>query len=297
MGGGKYTMAAEDDIVYFFKTGGRDDNDAVNKLREGVLKLCLAPPPIYLEGTHGVSWKMVSDGWKAVLSKIGEEAGIHCAQIETNARGGRSFNYDMDVHYTTASQTLYKKLEFKYGASSIEKLPQFLSLQARFPFFPVQYDSYYYDNYLAAYVALDNGITEPIPPKDIYMNMVTRVSDAGPFFTQLKEREEVNKKQKAAIVNASITQYLITYSADIDLELLGQKLKESQENKVYVLWNNESFHLDQINLEDMALEYAGIKNGNVLLIKSGANTFEMLLRWRNHKGILNPAWQISMKRY
>jgi hypothetical protein len=203
----------------------------------------------------------------------------------------------MDVHYTTASQTLHKKLEFKYGASSIEKLPQFLSLQARFPFFPVQYDSYYYDNYLAAYVALDNGITEPIPPKDIYMNMVTRVSDAGPFFTQLKEREEVNKKQKAAIVNTSITQYLITYSADIDLELLGQKLKESQENKVYVLWNNESFHLDQINLEDMTLEYAGVKNGNVLLIKSGSHTFEMLLRWRNHKGILNPAWQISMKRY
>ena len=158
-------MAAEEDIVYFFKTGGRDDNDAVNKLREGVLKLCLAPPPTYLEGTHGVFWKKVSYAWKAVLSKIGEEAGIHGAQFEITARGGRSFNYDMDVHYTTASQTLHKKLEFKYGASSIEKLPQFLSLQARFPFFPVQYDSYYYDNYLAAYVALDNGITEPIPPE------------------------------------------------------------------------------------------------------------------------------------
>jgi hypothetical protein len=126
--------------------------------------------------------------------------------------------------------------------------------------------------------------------------MVTRVNDAGAFFIQLKEREEVNKKQKAAIVNTSISQYLTEYSAYIDLSLLGQKLKESQENKVYVLWNNHSFHIDQINLEGMSLEYVGVKNGNVLLVKSGSHTFEMLLRWRNHKGILNPAWQISMKR-
>lgn len=39
-----------------------------------------------------------------------------------------------------------------------------------------------------------------------------------------------------------------------------------------------------------------IKNGNILELKTSNNIYRLLLRWRNHKGILNPAWQISMKR-
>ena len=35
--------------------------------------------------------------------------------------------------------------------------------------------------------------------------------------------------------------------------------------------------------------------GNVIEVKSGLSIYNLLLRWRNHKGILNPAWQISKR--
>jgi predicted secreted protein len=47
------------------------------------------------------------------------------------------------------------------------------------------------------------------------------------------------------------------------------------------------------------IKFHSIKNGNTIVLQSAANpstTFHLLLRWRNHKGILNPAWQISLKR-
>ena len=44
------------------------------------------------------------------------------------------------------------------------------------------------------------------------------------------------------------------------------------------------------------MTFHGIRNGNVIEVQSGPTLYRLLLRWRNHKGILNPAWQISMKR-
>jgi hypothetical protein len=41
----------------------------------------------------------------------------------------------------------------------------------------------------------------------------------------------------------------------------------------------------------------GVKNGNTIVVVSKAGTkHNMLLRWKNHLGILYPAWQISLSR-
>jgi hypothetical protein len=287
-------MVQLEDIVTLFNSSSREENDATNKIREGVLQICLAPPLSFLEDpVHGAAWRKVSEGWKAILHLVA--MGEPYEAIVTHPKGGRRFNYDMIIEY---SPTLSIKAEFKYGATCIDKLPQFLSLQAKFPLFTVTYDAFFYDHYLASYVSIDPGITEPIPSRDVYLSLVTNVSDASPFFNMLKEREEIDKKQKAAVVNASITNYLRQYASSIDLDMLSTKLKESQANKVYILCKDGSFYKEEMMLADMnTLTYEGVKNGNAIQIRGGNTMFNLLLRWRNHKGILNPAWQISTTRY
>jgi hypothetical protein len=99
------------------------------------------------------------------------------------------------------------------------------------------------------------------------------------------------------VVNASITDYLTTYGKTIDIKSFSEKVKATQTDKIYVLWDNGKFCLDMLSESDMSnMVYHSIRNGNILEIKSGKAIYGLLLRWRNHKGILNPAWQISMKR-
>jgi hypothetical protein len=68
----------------------------------------------------------------------------------------------------------------------------------------------------------------------------------------------------------------------------------------------KKFYRDDITPEELTIseEHMGIqvgKNGNVhtLIFYTGEDkttSINLLLRWRNHAGILNPAWQISINR-
>jgi len=287
-------MLCIEDIQTFFVPGTRNNNDVNNKTRERVLKYCLAPPTSFLEDAiYGPLWRIVGDGWKAILDSIPSTP----SSIILHPKGGRGSHNDFNVEFIGSESSRHCKVEFKYGATSIDRLPQFLSLQVKFPLFAVTYDGFYYDNYLRQYVAIDSGITETIPPRETYLSLVTGLSNVSPFFNQLKEREEIDKRRKAAIVNTSINEYLRLHASTLNLTLLSSKLLESQRDKVFILYRDGSFHTDRISTTDMtSLTYEGVKNGNSIQIRGENVIFSMLLRWRNHKGILNPAWQISMKR-
>ena len=166
--------------------------------------------------------------------------------------------------------------------------------QAKFNLFPVTYDTYYYEQYLDAYISCDEGITEPKPSLTTYLKLVTKTASPSPFFAQLKLRESTLKEEKNKIVNSSITAYLTTYGPTIDISAFYDKIKSTQTDKIYLLWSDK-FYIDTLTVEDMEFYY--IKNGNTLQVRSGNTIYNMLLRGRNHKGILNPAWQIGMKRF
>ena len=65
-----------------------------------------------------------------------------------------------------------------------------------------------------------------------------------------------------------------------------------------MMWHNNKFNIERMMAQtkvNNTLKYIGIKNNNTILVKSENYMYELLLRWRNHKGILNPAWQIKVK--
>jgi hypothetical protein len=282
------------DITTFFTTSSRNDNDATNKKRENVLASLLTVPPDYLsDPTHGIQWRTVRDDWIRVLKAFTPDPE---REATTKLMGGRKYNYDIDLSIKTNDANRYK-IEFKYGGTKITELPQFLSLQAKIPLFPLTFPQFYYDNYIDKYLSTDEGITIPKPPLTQYLDMVTKVNyDVSPFFAQLKERENVNKTQKDKIVNDGITDYLNQYGGQIDAAAFTEKVNETQRDKVYVLWSDGKFNVDQLETENLNFEFYQIRNGNLLEVKSGNLVCSMLLRWRNHKGVLNPAWQISLKR-
>ena len=229
---------------------------------------------------------------------MAQDSNLTYTSFKINIKGGRKYHYDADLEYYMNDELLSTvKIEFKYGGTTINDLPQFLSLQAKYELFPKTYDEFYYEHYMDSYINCDESITEPKPPLNEYKKLVTKLNySVSPFFQQLKERENYFKKEKVSIVNKSITDYLSQYGHTINLENIYEKIKSSQSDKIYLLWSNNTFHYDKLQYTNvMDFEYHGIKNGNILQIKSNNIIYQMLLRWRNHKGILNPAWQISMK--
>lgn len=289
------------DITTFFTTSTRSGNDAANKIRENVLKHMCSPPKEYLEHPqHGAAWLNVKAAWDDALLRIASETTVPpYTRTAIEMKGGRSYNYDADLRYFHESDCVAtRKIEFKYGGTNIAELPQFLSLQAKFNMFPETYDKFWYMNYLDKYIECDPDITQPKPSLDLYLKFVTGTKyTIDPFFQQLKEREHIAQKEKNNVVNESIREYLTRYAKDINIPLFSEKVRASQENKIYLLWSQGKFHVDRMPVEDMTnMRFNSIKNGNVLELKSGSTLYGLLLRWRNHKGILNPAWQISLKR-
>jgi len=289
------------DITTFFTTSTRAENDATNKVREEVLKLLCNPPKEYLEHPEfGNSWHIVCSAWNDELKKIGEETGVpEYTSTQIKVKGGRKFNYDGNVMYCNGTKVVATRtIEFKNGGTNISGIPQFLSLPVGNRLFTETYDEFYYKKYLDKYIACDSDITEAKPSLEIYLKKVKSTRyEITPFFAQIKARELFFEKEKNDIVNASISHYLSEYAKEIDIKSLSEKIKASQTNKIFLLWSKGKFCSDKISEEEMSdMKYHSIKNGNVLEIKSGNTIYGLLLRWRNHKGILNPAWQISMKR-
>ena len=287
------------DILTFGITSTRGANDATNKIRETILPILSRPPADYLEhAEYGPHWLSCSRAWNAALNEIALEKDITYTLTRINLKGGRSFNYDADLLYYNGIELIDTvKIEFKKGGNCIGKLPQFLSLQVKYGLFPETYDKFYYENYIDAYIACDAGINEPKPELALYLKCVASINyNVLPFFSQLKARDTFFQKEKVCVVNASITDYLNQYGARLDLLSFMEKIRNTQKDKIYILWDNQRFYIDMFKETDMSrMSINSVKNGNVIEVKSGNTVYNLLLRWRNHKGILNPAWQISKK--
>jgi hypothetical protein len=83
------------------------------------------------------------------------------------------------------------------------------------------------------------------------------------------------------------------------LKKLSEEFIRTQKDKIIILWDKNNFNIDSIDEAELNVKTIfGIKNNNSILVNSESNKIQyaMLLRWKNHPGVLKPAWQISIKR-
>ena len=303
-----------EDIQLFITSargGGRETNDAKNTAREKVLEHLLTLPRNYFQDAeHGPHWLNLKTKWTEALATIFQlSPGAEAAIIAITRKGGRGFNYDFLASLVSSGRApaVQAKIEFKHGGTRLAALPEFFNPAADKPLHPTSYARFFYANYLQqitdVYPSMSITATPP-PTEEDYARTVHQASyTKHPFYTALynaeKEGTKEQYKEKNAIVKKSIEEFLTLVKDQTNLAYLTEEFQRSQEGKHFLLWNNGDFHYDSLKPEELIADRVlGIRNGNLLVIASRhpGTTFELLLRWKNHIGILYPAWQISMKR-
>lgn len=271
---------------------GRENNDSNNKIREKVL--------VSLYNSTDPSLQTLRELWKMFLKTLCSEP---YDDVSVRQYGGRGANYDFEITFTH-QQKLVKtvKAEFKHNVNRIDKLPEYFSPAADKPYIPQLYADAFYER-LDSICDIYPGLNEFKPDRQTYIRLVHNDSyDRHPFFRKLYEfensgtREQYNKKRE--VVRDSIREYLNQNIHNIDLQKLSKDIEERQSGKIFILWDLKGFRSDRIEQDEMKIEYVeGVKNENTLVVVSKAGTkHNMLLRWKNHLGILYPAWQISLTR-
>jgi hypothetical protein len=286
-----------DDIDLFFRRGnGRGFNDADNKKREAVLCILYNPPVEYRVDPR---WRDMQLKWRTLLATL---CSTPYDDVQVVHRGGRTANYDFDISFLSNGSVIRTvKVEFKHNASKIKAIPQYYSVGENKAYIPTCYADFFYTNYIDMLCQLYPGIVKP--DRETYMRFVYSDGYAKHSFFQTlydadRQGDEAVKKAKGRIVKDSIAAYLRANANQLDMSRLSLDIQSSQTDKVFVLWDLVHFHSDVIRPEEMEIVAVEcVKNGNVVVALSKAGTrHNMLLRWKNHLGVLYPAWQISLSR-
>jgi hypothetical protein len=281
-------------IRLFFSAGvKRGMNDKNNRLREDVLCILQQPPEHYImDNEYGNEWAQMSQKWNQFLKTL-------CTQdydtIEVKKHGNLN-SYDLDIAYKKNNQTVHMVMgEFKHNIKTISSLPQYYSVPDKKGYIPVRYAEFFYDNYLDQLCEL---VKIPKLQKETYIKCVYQPRyNIHRFFEDLKNSEETLYAEKQKLVKQSIKDYLDQYGTMFSIQTLTEDILP-QQNKTFILWDCHEFRSERIHPDELRLEkIEGIKGNNTIVISSKAGTkHKLLLRWRNHLGVLYPAWQISLDR-
>lgn len=279
--------------LFHAPAGGREANDANNAVREATV-------------VGLINGTVTDPAYDALRAELGlwlaakrAELGLPPdAPASAVRRGGRAYNWDLDL--TLGPVTL--KVEFKYGATSVASLPEFFNPAANKNFHQDEsYARYFYEHTLPQVCAIYSvPLTMSV---DDYLARVHGTSKAPALFGALYECEKsgtaAQKAQKKALVDGSIAAWLRLVKDKTDLAAITAAFQTSQAGKHFLLCSNGKFFSDRIEPEELVVtSVIGVRLEKYLELQSSkpGTGFSMLLRWKNHAGILYPAWQISMWR-
>lgn len=290
-----------EDIRYFKVAGqNKSKNDEHNKIRENVIaNLFNIDNEFFDDQTYGEDWRLIYDKFNSSVSTLCE---VPFSSIGIKPMGGMSYNYDFLLSFADENKNIVKKakLEFKHNNANVSDLVQFLELydkdcKYKFELCQVSYAEFYYDNYLDKYLDVDDELIYEKPEKDIYLSKVSDIKYKHKFFQLLHEKKNNKIKEKQEIANESIKKYLELYTSSFNFNKILEKIKESQSEKVFLLWDCENFHIQTLDIENITI--SGIKKIHDLYFDISVENFiydiRVRLNWGNNNGLANPRWKFS----
>lgn len=310
-------LPALSDIRLFYEPScSRELNHSNNIIRERILHSLFTMPADHDYLNQCARWRDIYDKLNAALPGRLQGAQVSMA-------GGRGHNYDFMING--------ELIEFKYGANRFQNLPQILSVQTRWDHDPllgpnlpqvapkrslpynlrfgrslralshppaITYTKFFYYQYLP-HIAYLSSVYVPRPL--VYRREVAHVAPRHPFFKALKRRQN---KETHTISDKSIHDYLQALRASEhqwDWQHLSPAI-ERQNKKTFMFWDPDvqDFTIDKPKIIFNPYATPSFKRGktglfNTLVIPLDSQSGELLclLRWKNHKGVQNPAWQIK----
>ena len=313
-----------EDIELFSKSskgGGRDTNDAKNRVRERILEMISknSVPHTYIaDPKHGAAWVEIKEKFNACIQSIVESAKREDEEIVSFSllrRGGRNSKFDFELTIVFKERIQKMRLEFKHGGKTIKQLPQYFNLsaketkdketQAKERLQVHLYGSYFYTNYLPKVLAMFEDLKDMTISEDDYVKNVHTDKLKHPLLSALYKKVYYEIEQKTEkgkllkqISRDSIRNYLEAHGNSTNLELLTKLVKTSQQNKVFILFEGSEFRVDRFQIAELNMSsIVKIKKGNTLVVQSAdpATQHHLLLRWKNKDCALYPAWQISAR--
>lgn len=287
-----------------FNISSKSLNDSNNKCREDIIYSIInkiVPDEYY---KYSIRWNAmrfkIKEYIKQLLLRTTNETNVNSIICEKKA--GRKNKFDFIIIINNKHKYL---IELKFNASKINETPQFVSPMCPSKYLSTSFEEYYYYNFLPK---LCNNEELLIPPIELYLNQIHNNSPECMKPFQKKYYKGAYKSSKFSGDEADINYYNLCNKVskeciskfieneELNINLLSKYLKESQKNKVYMLYKNNKFYIEQITNED---EYEIIsyikepKKSRFIAITKTNKKLKILLRWKNGNGIAFPAFQIS----
>lgn len=289
---------------------GRGRNDENNKLREAIICAVINKkvPAAYYKTERWYHLKQSVDGFlDQCRMSDGEYTHVDCSQA-----AGRGNNYDFLLTFTgvDGSKKDYK-VEFKFNASKISDTPQFVSPMKPSQYLSSSYEEYFYDNYMAKIFAAAQTVTPP-PCRDIWLKQIH--NNAPACVKHLQDKYYAGCSGSSQFTNAAddlefynlcktlTKESIATFIAknELDAAKLSQYLRESQEGKVYMLFQPTvsgppHIALQTVNSADytIACYTKNPSKSRYDCETEAGKKIRILLRWKNGNGIAFPAFQIA----
>jgi len=284
-----------------FNLSTRSLNDTNNKTRENIIGAIInkkVPSDYYILN----KWLKMKQSIVNYLNLLSVKPYINVKCIH---KAGRTNNYDFSVIMFYDDETTQEfMVELKFNASSVDNAPQFVSPMKPSQYMNNSYEEYYYNNYLPI-LSVASKLTMPVKEeylKQIHSNkpkcmiqyqyLYYKGCSISSKFTNNDDDISFYNLSKR-LSNESITSFI--NNTELNADLLSTYLHNTQTNKIYMLYHNNTFILQKINIDDYKIDIVQ-KNANKFryeCISKNGKKIKILLRWKNGNGIAFPAFQIS----
>lgn len=215
--------------IYYLDKSSKEENDTYNKSREYIIG-AIINNVIY---EH---YYIYSRRWKKLRQQIQSYINILCdkhhiinyKKIECIHKAGRGNHYDFKLCIDDREF----HIEFKYNSSIVNDAPQFVSPMKPSQYLNMEFEPWFYDNYLIQIANYGNLI---MPDRDKYLKTIH--SNKVECMNKFKDKYDTNslfKKYCQDIDKQSIRDFI--QMTHIDMNNLSDYLLEGQKNKVYMCY-------------------------------------------------------------
>ena len=273
--------------IDFFKISTKDNNDTFNKFREGIIGAIINEkiPEIYYTFE---SWKKLRIEVFNYIKKIWDNDIEQITSVSCVHKAGRMFNYDFEIIINNVSFNI----EFKFNAKKVNDTPQFSSPGKPSKFLDINFEEYFYDNYL---IKISEFGQLPMPNRDIYLKTIH--NNEVECMKKYKEKYGTNidfNKFCKKIDKEAINNFIKI--ANLNITELSNYLNNSQKDKIYMCYFENQFYMDKIDNNIYDIKYVEKKtNVDFICMTSKGYRIEVKLRFKNGCGLQYPAFQIKRK--
>lgn len=242
--------------------------------------------------TYGPLWHTLYESLHEAIRTIIEKTNVGPHNQVRMVHHRRDNAIDL---YFLQDGTFVEKRELIYCHSLEDLFPLATFPTSSLEAFVEPYESFYYHHYLDEYVETDRAITEMKPAWNDYKKLVKKDNIEHPFFTQIQQRSIEHYLEKKRVIHSSINEYLQQYGRLCDTESLSATLLASQQNKVYLLWKQDRFEVEQLVWNPSEFQFSHLQRGQRLIFHTPRFSIACCLQWYNVSATREPMWNVLVK--